>query len=292
MSSPSPHRADAIARRSTVWQIRGQTLALGDGPLLLGVVNATPDSFSDGGLWLEPQAAVAHALQLVAEGADLLDVGGESTRPGSLPVDPDEQIRRVLPVIERLVLQSPTPISIDTRSARVAEAALAAGAQIVNDISALTHDPHMLDVVLRSECGVCLMHMQGDPQTMQLAPVYGDVAADVFAYLRTRRDALTAAGVSLDRIVLDPGIGFGKTVEHNLELMRFAWRFHDLGCPLLVGPSRKRFLGAVLGDDAADRTHATVGAALALADQGVQVLRVHDVAAVHQALLAYQACRE
>lgn len=291
MNSPSLHRAAAIARRSTAWQIRGQALALGARPLLLGVVNVTPDSFSDGGRWLDPQAAVAHALRLVDEGADLLDIGGESTRPGSLPVAPDEQLRRVLPVIERLARETPAPLSIDTRSARVAAAALAAGVRIVNDVSALTHDPEMLDVVRRSDCGVCLMHMQGDPQTMQLTPAYGDVVADVFDYLRARRDAATAAGVPLARIALDPGIGFGKTVEHNLALLRSAWRFHELGCPLLFGPSRKRFLGTVLGDDAADRTFATVGAALALVEQGVQIVRVHDAAAVRQALLAYQACR-
>jgi dihydropteroate synthase len=274
---------------ATYWQIRGQTLTFPELPLLMGVVNVTPDSFSDGGRYLDPAAAVAHGLDLVAEGAEILDLGGESTRPGSMPVNAAEEIRRVTGVIAELTRQTSVPISIDTWKAAVAREALAAGARIVNDITGLVGDPAMLEVVLESGCGVCAMHMQGTPQTMQQHPAYGDVVAEVSEYLRGRRDWLVAAGVAQDRVALDPGLGFGKTVEHNLALLRAAGRLHKLGCPVLVGPSRKRFIGEVLGNPNADRTAGTVGVALALAQQGVQIVRVHDVAPVRQALLLYAA---
>jgi dihydropteroate synthase len=271
------------------WQIRGQTLHFTELPLLLGVVNVTPDSFSDGGRYLDPGAAVAHGLELVDQGAAILDLGGESTRPGSVPVSAAEETRRVVGVIAQLARQTSVPISVDTWKAAVAREAIAAGARIVNDITALTGDPAMLDVVLETGCGVCAMHMQGTPRTMQQCPVYQDVVAEVTDYLRQRRDWLVAAGVPRQRIALDPGIGFGKTLEHNLALLRSAGRLHELGCPVLVGPSRKRFIAEVLGDPQADRTAGTVGVALALARQGVQILRVHDVATVRQALLLYAA---
>jgi dihydropteroate synthase len=255
----------------------------------MGIVNVTPDSFSDGGRFLARQAAIDHALRLVAEGADLIDIGGESTRPYSQGVPADEQARRVVPVIAGLAGQISVPISIDTSSAVVACEALAAGAEIVNDVTALTADSQLLDVVHDAHCGVCLMHMQGTPATMQDNPHYGDVVAEVLGYLRRRRDDLLAAGVPQDSIALDPGIGFGKTHQHNVTLMAACHRLHELGCPVLVGHSRKGFIGKVLRDKEVDRTAGTVGAALSLAAQGVQIIRVHDVLALRQALLLFEA---
>jgi dihydropteroate synthase len=286
--SPTPPSAVDLPR-AVQWEIRGQTLSFAAMPLLMGVVNATPDSFSDGGRYFDREAAVTHGLELVAQGAGILDVGGESTRPGSEPVSADEELRRVIPVVEELARRTPVPLSIDTCKARVAREAAAAGARIINDITGLTGDRDMPDVALATGCGVCAMHMQGRPQTMQQRPVYADVVADVFDYLRARRDALAALGISPQRIALDPGIGFGKTMEHNLALLRSAWRLHSLGCPVLVGPSRKRFIGELLGDPNADRMAGTVCVALALARHGVQVIRVHDVAAVRQALVLFDA---
>jgi len=255
----------------------------------MGIINVTPDSFSDGGLFLDPAAAVEHGLRLAADGADLLDIGGESTRPYSKPVDAEEELRRVMPVVAALCSRTSIPVSIDTAKAAVAREAIDAGAEIVNDVTALARDPGMVKVVAETGVGVCLMHAQGTPQTMQDNPTYQDVVEEVLAYLRGRRDALIAAGIDRERIALDPGIGFGKTAEHNLLLLSNAWRLRELGCPVLVGHSRKAFLGKVLGDSQADRTAGTVGVALSLARQGVQVLRVHDVAPVRQALLLFEA---
>jgi dihydropteroate synthase len=258
----------------------------------MGIVNVTPDSFSDGGRFFDPAAAVEHGLRLAAEGADLLDVGGESTRPGAAPVDTDEELRRIMPVVASLCEQTTVPVSIDTCKVAVAREALAAGAEAINDVTALTADPDMPELAAASACGVCAMHMQGTPRTMQEDPIYADVVEEVFSYLRDRRDALLAAGIEQARLALDPGIGFGKNVGHNLALLRNIARFHALGCPLVVGPSRKRFIAHVLGDPSADRTPGTIGICLSLARQGVQVLRVHDVAAVRQALLLFQAASE
>lgn len=276
--------------RAASWKLRATTLDLGGLPLLMGIVNVTPDSFSDGGRFVEVDAAVDHALRLVDDGAAILDIGGESTRPYADPVDASEELRRVLPVIERLAAHTPTPISIDTSKASVARAALDAGAQIINDITGLEGDPEMLGLAVTTGAGVCAMHMRGTPQTMQDQPEYNDVVGEILEYLRQRRDQLRDAGVDPARICLDPGIGFGKTHEHNLELMRAAERYHELGCPLLVGHSRKGFLGKLLGDKQADRASASVGAALALAQRGVQVIRVHDVRPTREALLAFAAC--
>lgn len=260
----------------------------------MGVVNVTPDSFSDGGRFFERKQldvdhAVAHALRLAADGAAILDVGGESTRPGAAPVSAEEELARVVPVIERLVEATDVAISIDTSKAAVAQAALAAGASIVNDVTGLEGDPDMLGVVAGADCGVCVMHMRGTPRTMQDDPQYEDVVAEVMAYLAGRRDVLLAAGIAPESLTLDPGIGFGKTFEHNLELLRRIGEFHALGCPLLVGHSRKRFLGQILGDPEADRTAATAGVSVWLASQGVQVIRVHDVRPVADAIGAYRA---
>jgi dihydropteroate synthase len=255
----------------------------------MAIVNVTPDSFSDGGRFLDAGAAIEHALNLVADGAEILDIGGESTRPYSEPINADEELRRVLPVIERLTKQVDVPISIDTSKAVVAKAALEAGAQIVNDVTGLEGDAGMVALVRESRAGVCVMHMQGTPQTMQDDPTYADVVGEVCGYLRRRRDALIAAVIEQQRICLDPGIGFGKTHEHNIRLMAHCHEFHVLGCPLLVGHSRKGFLGKLIGDKEADRTSATIGAALSLALQGVQIVRVHDVRAVREALAAFEA---
>jgi len=255
----------------------------------MGVVNVTPDSFSDGGRYFDPSAAVDHALRLVDEGADLLDIGGESTRPGAAPVDADEELRRVMPVVERLVATTDIPLSIDTSKAAVARGAIAAGVEAINDVTGLTGDPEMLPLAVESGAGVCVMHMQGTPRSMQAVPTYADVVAEVRDYLAGRRDVLLVAGVERERICLDPGIGFGKTTEHNLELLRQIEVFQTLGCPVLVGPSRKAFIGQVLGDVQADRAAGTLGVVLAMARRGVQIVRVHDVAEARRALALFEA---
>jgi dihydropteroate synthase len=277
--------------RATSWRLRTRTLQFGPRPLLMGIVNVTPDSFSDAGQFFDPQAAICHALKLLDDGADILDIGGESTRPYSAPVSAEEEIRRVLPVIEAVLQQRPQAIvSIDTSKATVAEEAIARGAEIINDITALAGDPGMLPLAKHSAAGVCVMHMQGTPRTMQDNPHYGDVVNEVLAYLRQRCNDLVAAGLDRERICLDPGIGFGKTNTHNLALMTKCRRFHELGRPLLVGHSRKAFIGKLIGDKTADRTAGTIGGALALAVQGIQIIRVHDVAAMRQALTLFEAC--
>jgi len=284
-------RAKAINMpRAATWRLRTRTLEFGRLPLLMGIVNVTPDSFSDGGKFSDANAAVKQALKLLDEGAGILDIGGESTRPYATPISAQEELGRVLPVIEAVCRERPAAvISIDTSKAAVAAAAIEAGAEIINDISGLTGEAAMIDVARSTGAGVCAMHMQGTPQTMQDQPIYDDVVVDIFTYLGERRDALVAAGIERDRICLDPGIGFGKTHEHNIRLMRSCWRFHELGCPLLVGHSRKGFIGKLIGDKMADRDAGTIGGALALARQGVQVIRVHDVVAVRQAILLFEA---
>jgi dihydropteroate synthase len=278
-----------MLRRAKCWRLRTRTLQLPRRPLLMGIVNVTPDSFSDGGQFLDVDRAVRHALQLAAEGADILDIGGESTRPYAEPVSAEEELDRVMPVICQLIDSLELPLSIDTRKAPVAQAAIEAGAEIINDISGLEGDPAMAGVAVSTEAGVCVMHMQGTPQTMQDNPTYGDVVCEVRDYLRRRRDELIAAGVDPERICLDPGLGFGKTPEHSLTLLGRCGVLHELGCPVLVGPSRKGFLGKLVGDTSADRTSATIGAAIGLAARGVHVLRVHDVRQVREALLAFEA---
>jgi dihydropteroate synthase len=282
----------APANRALSWRLRTRTLALSRRPLLMAIVNVTPDSFSDGGQFIDADRAVRHALQLAADGADILDIGGESTRPYAEPVFEEQELDRVMPVIRRLVDSVELPLSIDTRKASIAQAAMEAGAEIINDVSGFEGDPAMVATVVATGAGVCIMHMQGTPQTMQDNPTYDDVVREVHDYLRRRRDELIAVGVDSQRICLDPGLGFGKTPEHSLRLLGHCGVFHDLGCPLLAGPSRKGFLGMLLGDATADRTSATIGAALGLAAQGVQVLRVHDVRQVREALLAFEATVE
>ncbi len=272
-------RATLYAMR---WVHASGALELGGRTLLMGVVNVTPDSFSDGGLFLDPEAAVRHGLQLAADGADLLDVGGESTRPGSDPVPVNEEIDRVVPVIKRLAAEVDVPISIDTRKSSVAGAALDAGASIVNDVSAGRDDPDMFDAVRELEAGMVLMHMLGDPKTMQVEPHYEDVVAEVQAFLSEGVEAAVMAGIGRDHLCVDPGIGFGKSLDHNLTLLRDIRQVRVEGVPLLVGPSRKAFIGKLTGAEADDRLGGTAGAVAWLAAQGVEIIRVHDVREMRQ----------
>jgi dihydropteroate synthase len=259
----------------------------------MGVVNVTPDSFSDGGLYLDAQAAIAHARELIGEGAEIVDVGGESTRPGAEPVSAEEELRRVLPVVEGIVAASAgAQVSIDTSKAAVARACIAAGATLVNDVSALRADPEMAALVADRGAECCLMHMQGEPRTMQADPRYEDVVDDVRAFLEERMAYAVAQGVREERILLDPGIGFGKTVAHNLTLLRRLDELCALGRPLVVGTSRKSFIGRVLADAAgqdepvatARRLEGTIATSVLAYERGASVFRVHDVAPVRDAL--------
>lgn len=270
------------------WLVRGRPVSAGGLPLLMGIVNVTPDSFSDGGQFLNRDAAVEHALQLVADGADILDIGGESTRPGAAAVSVDEELRRVLPVIEQLRPLTTALISIDTTKAEVARQALQAGADIVNDISGLTFDEKMPVVCAGSDCGVIAMHIQGTPQTMQLDPRYDNVLNDVRQWLSDRVTSLEQAGLARERIALDPGIGFGKTAQHNIALLAGIPHLRLLDRPLLIGHSRKRFLAKVLGRPVEERNAGTIGVALAVAHLGADMIRVHDIRETRDALLAWQ----
>ncbi len=248
-------------------------------PLIMGVVNVTPDSFSDGGLFLDADAAVQHGLQLVDEGADILDVGGESTRPGAEPVSEEEERQRVLPVVERLAQDAGARLSIDTTKLAVARAALAAGATLVNDVSAFRFDPGMAALVAETGAGCCLMHMLGEPRTMQQDPRYDDVVSDVKAFLEERLAFAVSEGIDEQRVWLDPGLGFGKTVEHNLELLRRLDEIVAIGRPVVVGTSRKSFLGKLVGGrDERERLPGTIATNVLALERGASVFRVHDVA--------------
>ena len=261
-------------------------------PLIMGIVNVTPDSFSDGGRHAAAEQAIAHGLKLAAEGADILDVGGESTRPGSEGVDEGEELARVVPVIEGLAAAGHR-VSCDTRKAPVMRAALKAGAAIINDVSALQYDPQSLAAMAEADCPVVLMHAQGDPKTMQLSPNYADVALDVFDALEDRIAACVAAGIAKERLIADPGIGFGKSFRHNLDLLHQFTLFHGLGVAVLMGLSRKGFVGALTGEKtAANRVNGSVGGALWSALNGAHILRVHDVKATVEALVVAQACAD
>jgi dihydropteroate synthase len=259
-------------------------------PTLMGVVNVTPDSFSDGGLYLDPAAAIEHGSELVAQGAAILDVGGESTRPGAEPVGEAEELARVVPVIGALAAAGAT-VSVDTSKAAVAAAALDAGAAIVNDVTALRADTAMAALCAERGATVVLMHMRGEPRTMQENPSYGDVVAEVAEFLAARLELAVAAGIERERVWLDPGIGFGKTAEHNLELLRRLPELTELGQPLVVGASRKSFLGGFDGSPAGERLGGTIATAVLAAASGADVLRVHDVAEVAQALTVAGAVR-
>lgn len=256
--------------------IKGQRLGL-DRPVLMGVVNVTPDSFFDGGRFDDPQRAVAHAVRLVEEGAALLDIGAESTRPGALPVDEQEERRRLIPVVAALAKAVSVPISVDTSKAEVARAAIDAGAVMINDVTALRGDRAMVDVAAQTGAGLVLMHVQGTPKTMQQAPHYDDVVGEIAQFLAERARFAVDHGVSQDRIVLDPGIGFGKTLDHNLDLLANLHVFAQLGFPLLVGPSRKGFIGQLTHQSVEARAWGTAGVVALAVQQGANILRVHDV---------------
>lgn len=271
------------------WKLATRSLTLGELPLVMGICNVTPDSFSDGGKHHDLDKAVAAALQMETDGAAIIDIGGESTRPYSDPVATDEELSRVIPVIEALRGRLTIPISIDTSKAAVAEAAIRAGAEIINDVTGLEDDPNMASVAAKSGVGVCVMHMKGTPQTMQDDPVYENVVEEIRGYLIARKQFCLDAGIEHDRICLDPGIGFGKTHQHNLDLLRGVHRFTDLESPILIGHSRKGFIGNVIGDKKADRTAGTLAVSLAVAAAGAHVIRVHDVKPTMDALKLFAA---
>ena len=256
----------------------------------MGIVNTTPDSFSDGGQYFQRDSALAHARQLISEGADILDIGGESTRPGAHPVSLQEELDRVLPVLEGLQ-GSPVPISIDTCKPEVMYAAIRSGVHMVNDINAL-QSPAAMSVVSESDVAVCLMHKQGNPQTMQTQPQYLDVVAEVADFLRKRVDASQAAGIQRNRIVIDPGFGFGKTLEHNLAVLKNFGRLTEMGVPVLAGLSRKSMLGALTGREVSERLASSVAAALIAVQRGARIVRVHDVRETVDALKIWNAISE
>ena len=260
-----------------------------DEPRIMGIVNVTPDSFSDGGETFQRDDALARGRAMIAAGADILDIGGESTRPGADPVDPDEEIARVVPVIEVLSAEGAL-VSIDTRRTAVMRAAIAAGAKIVNDVTALTGDEGSMAVVAEAGVDVILMHMQGEPRNMQANPTYDDVVADVRIFLATLVGACADVGIPKERVAVDPGLGFGKTLEHNLELIRHIDAFQDLAAAVAIGASRKSFIGRLSGvDEAADRMAGSISAVLAARSRGAQIFRVHDVAETRQALEVWEA---
>lgn len=273
------------------WSIRDRTLSLAQRPLVMGILNVTPDSFSDGGQNATIDLAVKHALAMQDDGADIIDIGGESTRPYSDPVDSATEMDRVLPVINQLTRsgQLQIPISIDTSKSSVAAAAIDAGAAILNDVTGLSGDPSMIDITAQTGVGVVAMHMKGTPQTMQANPEYADVVEEIVDYLRSTRDHLVHSGIELSKICLDPGIGFGKTHDHNWDLVRDADRFLALGCPVLIGHSRKGFIGKCSGPELDVRDAGTLGITLQLAAAKIQIVRVHDVrrTAAGAALLAH-----
>ena len=272
-----------------LWKLRDRTLDLNARCLVMGIVNVTPDSFSDGGRFLGTEAAIAHGLELVRQGADILDIGGESTRPGSQPVTLDEELRRVVPVVTALATQTQVAISIDTSKADVAQACLQVGAHIINDVTGLTSDPRMADVAREFGAGLVVMHMQGTPATMQVAPRYDDVVSDLFQYFGERLQSLTAHGIAKDAIAIDPGIGFGKTREHNITLLAHLKKFAELERPLCLGVSRKGFLGKLLDRPIEERLAGSLAAAaFGLAQNAVHILRVHDVAATRDLVRVWE----
>jgi dihydropteroate synthase len=276
--------------RIVIWKLKGREFDLTHRGLIMGVLNVTPDSFSDGGCFLDPETAVAHAVRMERDGADLIDIGGESTRPGAEAVDVDEELRRVLPVIRLLRDRSGIAISIDTSKALVAQEATKAGAEVINDVTALQGDPHMPEVAGRSEAGVVLMHMQGTPRTMQGDPRYGDVIAEVAEFLRQRVSNAIGYGMAAERIVIDPGIGFGKRAEHNLVLLQSLGRLVQLGRPVLVGISRKSFLRWLAeAPTTAERFWPGVALTSFCREQGARIFRVHDVKPHAEALRMTEA---
>jgi dihydropteroate synthase len=274
------------------WRLPDRVFSLGQRPLVMGIVNVTPDSFSDGGLHSSCEAAVAHSLLLAQQGADILDIGGESSRPGAASVPLEEELRRVVPVVEKIAAQVTVPISVDTCKAVVARTCLSTGARIINDITGLAGDPDMAEVVRASKAGVILMHMQGTPATMQLNPHYEDVVQDIARFFEERLQVLLDLGISREQIALDPGIGFGKTVEHNLELLARLEEFRHLQRPLCLGVSRKGFLGRLLKRPVEQRLALSLATiCYAMGRGAVQIVRVHDVAETRDAVTLFEAIR-
>jgi dihydropteroate synthase len=272
------------------WRLPDRVYSLSRRPLVMGIVNVTPDSFSDGGLFASTEAAVTQGLHLIEQGADLLDIGGESSRPGAVPVPLDEELRRVAPVVEQLAARTSVPLSVDTYKAEVARVCLAAGAKIVNDITGLTGDPAMPEVACDARAGIILMHMQGTPATMQLDPRYDDVVNDIFQFFEERLRNLTLSGIAREQVALDPGIGFGKTRDHNLEILARLEEFQRLGRPLCLGVSRKGFFGRVLDRPVEQRLAGSLAAVChAQCCGAVQIVRVHDVAATRDVVLVLEA---
>jgi dihydropteroate synthase len=260
-----------------VWKVGERTFRFAQRPHIMGILNVTPDSFSDGSLFLDPERAVERALEMEREGADSIDIGGESTRPFALPVDEDQELRRVIPVIERLAKRLQVPISIDTYKASVAREAIRAGAEIVNDVSGCTFDPRMLEVVSSSSAGLIIMHTRGMPEEMQRNTDYSAIIQEIIRFLKERISAAESCGISSQRVVVDPGIGFGKSLEGNLEILRNLDQFSVLYRPIMVGTSRKSFIGTILGRDAGDRAFGTAATVALAVAKGASILRVHDV---------------
>lgn len=286
-----PPDAGATRAKDTYrFNIRGIDIDFMSRTHIMGILNVTPDSFSDGGLFMDATRAVEHGLQMAEEGADIIDIGGESTRPGSLPVAEEQEIERIVPVIEQLSGVLKVPLSIDTYKSRVADAALQAGASIVNDISGMTYDPEMMDVAFRHRATVVLMHVKGMPKSMQENPQYSDVVQEVFDFLGARARKAWERGIS--QVIVDPGIGFGKNLEHNLQLMKELGTFSKLGCPILVGPSRKSFLGKLLDLPVEERLEGTAAAVTACILRGANIVRVHDVQQMRRVVRVADALRE
>ncbi len=280
---------EGTAIKKTRFKFKDCSLDLSRGVAVIGILNVTPDSFYDGGRYESIEAAVEHGCRIAEEGADIIDVGGESTRPGAMAVPLDEEKARVVPVIRELSGRIPVPISVDTRKAAVAEAAIEAGASIVNDVSALSHDPGMVHLVAEKGVGIILMHMKGNPETMQINPTYVSVVDEVLEYLYGRVEFALSRGIDWERMAIDPGIGFGKKSEHNLEIIRRLSSFSDIGRPVVVGPSRKSFIGAVLGLPVEERLMGTASVVALAVANGARMVRVHDVGAMRQVVKMAEA---
>ena len=276
-------------KKEHTFQVKSQTYCLGRQTWIIGVINVTPDSFYDGGFYLEPQTAIAHGLELLADGADIIDIGGESSRPGSDPVPADEEIRRVIPVISGLRKTTKALISVDTTKFEVARAALDHGADIINDITSFNLDPRLLSLAAQNNAGFILMHMQGNPKTMQVHPFYEDVLKEIRTFLAEKIEIALAYGLKKESLLIDPGIGFGKRLEDNLRLLNQLDFFEELGRPILVGVSRKSFIGKILNASPQDRLEGSIAAAVVSILKGASVLRVHDVKAVRRAALVAEA---
>lgn len=284
-------RRSPSQKQTGVWHCGSYRLNYARRPLVMAVLNVTPDSFSDGGQFFSPDQAVDQALRMEAGGADLIDVGGESTRPGAAPVSADEEIRRVVPVVERLAKKLSLPISIDTTKAEVARRAIEAGASIINDVSGFTRDPEMLALAASGRSGLVIMHSKGTPQTMQCRPRYRDLIGEIRRFLSERIDAAVAHRISKNRIAVDPGIGFGKTANHNLKILHRLSELADLGVPLLVGPSRKSFIGRILDLPPSERLEGTAAAAAIAVFQGARIVRVHDIKPLVRVVRVAEAIR-